>query len=99
MTVPAREDRVRRRAGIEMRSLPKGALLVDLNSGRCFRLNPVGAEIWSLLSETVACGDVYAAIARRYQLPAAQAEAEVGALLGELLGGELVELVGGESSP
>lgn len=59
-------ERLTQRGGIETRPLAQGALLVDLNTGRCYRLNRVGAEIWALLQRPRGVDDVCAAVARSY---------------------------------
>jgi hypothetical protein len=59
-------ERLTQRGGIETRRLEQGALLVDLNTGRCYRLNRVGAEIWELLRRPHVVDEVCAAVAKRY---------------------------------
>lgn len=73
------------RDGVEHRPLRDGALLVDMNTGGCFRLNAVGAEVWGLLEEPQSVRRISEAIARHYNLEPLQVEADVHALLTELL--------------
>jgi hypothetical protein len=44
--------RLRRREGVQCRSLADRALLLDPRTGACFELNRVGAEVWSRLDGT-----------------------------------------------
>ena len=66
------ENPLKQRNGIETRPLPQGAVLVDMNTGHCFRLNRVGAEIWTILESPLAVGEVSDQIATRYEKPVAK---------------------------
>lgn len=87
------EDIVSQRSGVEMREVPRGALLVDMHTGRCFRLNRVGAEIWTMLKATLPLREICSRIATQYRLPLPQSEQEVGRLIEQLLEEGLVEPV------
>jgi hypothetical protein len=95
--MPRPTDRLKQRSGIEMRALPKGALLVDMNTGRCFRLNHVGAEVWSLLAERQDFGDVCRTVANRYRRPIEAVTNEVRRLVEQLTRENL--LVASEAHP
>lgn len=69
----------------------KGAVLVDMNTGRCYRLNRVGAEIWALLRAPLALSDICAEVAKKYDPPPAALEGDVRALVTHLLTERLVE--------
>jgi hypothetical protein len=86
------QDSLRQRNGVEARPLPRGALLVDMNTGQCFRLNRVGAEIWTMLTSPTTASEVSARIATRYGKPVAQIDLEVRALLELLVREQLVEV-------
>src|SRR5438034_186668 len=86
------ETPLRQCNGVEARPLPQGALLVDMNTGHCFRLNRVGAEIWTMLTSPLAVGEVSAQIAARYGKQVAQIDPEVRALLELLIREQLVEV-------
>ena len=86
------ENPLRQRNGIETRPLPQGAVLVDMNTGHCFRLNRVGAEIWTMLTSPLPVGEVSAQIAARYGKPIAQIDPEVRALFELLIRERLVEV-------
>jgi hypothetical protein len=87
------DERLVQRSGIETRPLAEGALLVDLNTGRCYRLNRVGAEIWSLLRAPLALPDICAKIASKYAPGTADLETDVRALVDHLATERLLEPV------
>jgi hypothetical protein len=84
-------DIVARRKDVETREVPQGAILVDMETGRCFRLNRVGAEVWSILEAPVAAAEICERIAVRYQKPVEQINLEVRALIDHLLREKLLE--------
>ena len=55
-----------------------------MNSGRCFRLNRVGAEVWSMLQASCSLAEVCSEIASKYKLPRDQVDREIGALIDDL---------------
>ena len=79
-----------RRREIETRDLPDGALLVDLNTGKCFRLNGTGARVWSLLEAGLSLRDICNNIAVHYGLSLATVERDVGAVIEHLIRERLV---------
>ena len=85
------DERLMQRSGIETRPLTPGALLVDMNTGRCYRLNRVGAEIWSLLRTPLALPEICAEIAGKYAREAEQLESDVRALVAHLVTERLIE--------
>jgi len=84
-----------RRSAVEGRPLPagSGAVLVDMSTGRCFRLNRVGNEVWGMLGEGLTMREICARVAGRYQLPTTRIESEVMALVAQLAREGLVEPV------
>jgi hypothetical protein len=85
------QNPLKQRAGVEARPLPQGALLVDMNSGHCFRLNRVGAEIWTMLHTPLSVDEVCARIAARFRKPVDQIDIEVRALVVQLINEELLD--------
>jgi hypothetical protein len=83
-------ERLTQRGGIETRPLAQGALLVDLNTGRCYRLNRVGAEIWELLRRPHVVDDVCAAVATRYDGAREAVERDVRELVAHLVKEQLI---------
>ena len=72
--------------------------MIDLDSGSCFRLNPVGAVLWARLAAGETVGGAIDAVREQYDVSADVAEADALRLCGELLAMGLVDnVVGGES--
>ena len=87
------QQKLRRRSGIETRLVPEGAILVDMNTGRCYRLNRVGAEIWSMLETPAGLPDHSAGVAARYSRAVEAIRDEVQALVEHLTKEQLLEPV------
>jgi Coenzyme PQQ synthesis protein D (PqqD) len=67
-------------------------VLLDLNRGVYYGLNPIGAHIWQLLSEGVAEGELVDRLCEEYDVARETLAADLEALLAELRGcGLLVE--------
>jgi hypothetical protein len=92
MSVTAVDEHLMQRAGVEMRPLPQGALLVDMNTGRCFRLNQVGAEIWALLSIPRPLTEVLDKVASNHALPPEQIESDVKTMVDQLVVDRLIDV-------
>jgi Coenzyme PQQ synthesis protein D (PqqD) len=87
------DPKIRRRNAVETRPLPQGAVLVDMQTGQCYRLNRVGAEIWSMLERPSALREICESVAARYGRPSASIEDEVRELVDHLTKEQLVEPV------
>jgi len=59
-------------------------VILDLRSGVYFGLDPVGTEIWKLLSAGSSLADVCTALLDRYEVTAVQLESDVLKLASEL---------------
>lgn len=75
---------VRAAEHVVSRDVEGGAMLVDLQTGACFRLNRVGAEIWRGISTSVPLPQTCEALAARYQLSRDVIDKDVTSLLQEL---------------
>jgi hypothetical protein len=90
--MPISDQKLRRRSGVETRKLAQGAaVLVDMKTGRCYRLNRVGAEIWSMLESPSAEGDICESVAARYGRSVDAIEHEVHDLVQHLTNEQLIE--------
>jgi hypothetical protein len=66
-------------------------VLLDLASGTYFGLNPVGARFWALVEdEEMNVAQACAVLASEYDAPAAQIEADIAALVDELIANGLL---------
>lgn len=61
------------------------ALLIQLQTGEYFSLNPVGTRIWSELNGSPTLGEVAETILTEYDVTLAQAQADVLALAADLI--------------
>jgi Coenzyme PQQ synthesis protein D (PqqD) len=87
------DPKIRRRNGVETRPLPQGAVLVDMETGQCYRLNRVGAEIWSMLEIPSALHEICEGVAARYGRLSTSIEHEVRELVDHLKKEQLIEPV------
>jgi hypothetical protein len=90
--MPPTDEQLRQRSGVETRPLPEGALLVDMNTGRCFKLNRVGSEIWTMLGSPRRRSEICEGIASRHQMAVDQVEKDVGAMIDQLATDKLIEV-------
>lgn len=91
--MPGSDHKLRRRSGVETRKLPQGAVLVDMGTGRCYRLNRVGAEIWAMLESPSALGELCEGVATRYRRSVDAIEQEVRDLVEHLTKEQLIESI------
>ncbi len=77
-------DRVTVRDGVLFQQLQDEAVLLSLDSGQYFGLDPVGTRIGNLLAEGKPLGDVAATIVAEYEVDRERCEADLVKLLGEL---------------
>ena len=69
------------------------AVLVNLQTGRCFELNRIGAEIWQLLAGGKSVGGACDALAERYPAARDVLRDDVLGLIRSLLREKLAEIV------
>jgi hypothetical protein len=71
----------------EVRTTPgdeDGSVLINLQSGKVFSLNGVGAQVWTMLERQVAYEDVLDSLALDYEVPREQLQDDLEAFLHEL---------------
>jgi coenzyme PQQ synthesis protein D (PqqD) len=86
----AAESRFRRGADVVFQELDGEAVLVHLQRGTCFTLDPIGTRIWQLVGEGGDVGRMVAALTAEFDVEGSVAERDLRALLEELLDRELV---------
>jgi hypothetical protein len=69
-------------------------VVLDLDSGTYFGLDPVGARLWALLAEGKTVGETCQTVLDEYEVEPARLERDVSDLLEALLGQGLVALAG-----
>lgn len=78
------KDRHEVKARLVWRVVDDEALIVDLDSGGFFSLDPIGTEIWQGLHEGLSVAQIVAAIAAKYGADARTVQQDVAELLEEL---------------
>jgi hypothetical protein len=73
-----------------------GAVLLDIEQGLCFSLNPVGTRIWEMIKDGRSIDEIADALEEEYRLPRTQLLTDVSDFLKQL---ENMRLVGNQSSP
>src|ERR1700730_815033 len=54
-----------------------GAVLLDVEQGICFALNPIGLKIWELLKQHLSLGEIVDSLAREFRVPREDLAADV----------------------
>jgi hypothetical protein len=91
----ADDTRVSPARHVNVQPVDDRGVLVDLRSGRCWELNPVGFAIWRLLADGRSLADASHEIADRYAVDAEVSRTDVTDLVGALLGAGLVAIAAG----
>lgn len=68
------------------------AAILQLDSGKYFSLNPVGARVWQLLACPKSVSELLATLLAEYEVPADRCRADLLALLQKLHAAGLVEV-------
>jgi hypothetical protein len=70
--------------------LANEVIILDLNAGVYYGLNPVGARVWALIQQPTTVRDITKTIIAEYDVELAQCEHEIGNLLEDLLAKGLI---------
>jgi hypothetical protein len=73
-----------------------GAVLLDIEQGLCFSLNPMGARIWEMINDGSSLDKITDALEQEFRLPRTQLLRDISDFLKQL---EQMRLVGEQSSP
>ena len=68
------------------------AVILQLNSGEYYGLNPVGAFVWSLIQRPRTVAELRDAVCRKYDVAPERCERDLDTLLGELRAADLIEV-------
>ena len=66
--------------------------ILQLDSGKYFGLNPVGARVWQLAAEPHKVSEILATLLAEYEVPADRCRADLFALLQKLQAAGLIEV-------
>lgn len=83
--------RLRPAPGVLSRRVGDDSVLLDPASGQYFELNSTGSLVWELLAASPSREELLAGLEAEFEAEPAELEADVDALLAELLGRGLVE--------
>lgn len=72
-----------------------GAVLLDIEQGLCFSVNPVGAKIWEMIKKESSLEEIADALEQEFHLPRTQLLADISDFVKQL---ETMHLVGEQSS-
>jgi hypothetical protein len=67
-------------------------VILGLNEGIYYGLNPVGARVWNLIQDPRRVGDICDAIMREYDVSQERCESDVLDVLQQLAGQQLIEV-------
>jgi hypothetical protein len=72
-----------------------GAVLLDIEQGLCFSLNPIGTRIWEMVKDGRSLDEITDALEKEFRLPRTQLRGDISDFLEQL---EKMRLVGEQSS-
>ncbi len=80
--------------GVRETASEDGAVLLDIEQGICFSLNPVGLKIWELLKKRCSIDQIADALARDFAVPRSQLLSDVVEFLRSLEAKRLIHRSG-----
>ena len=87
------ETIIRRSDALLSTSLGDDVVMMDVEQGVYYGLEPVAARIWTLTEEPLSVGSLCERLVTEYQISPAQCQQEVLAFLRELLNQHIVQIV------
>ena len=79
----------------EVRTTPgdeDGSVLINLQSGKVFSLNGIGAKIWTMLEQGAGFDGVLDALSREYNLPSTELRNDLDSFLNDLARKDLLKV-------
>jgi hypothetical protein len=79
----------------EVRTTPgdeDGSVLINLQSGKVFSLNGVGAKVWTMLAQGTGFDGVLDALSREYSLPSVELRDDLDSFIKDLAQKDLLEV-------
>lgn len=93
-----RHTRVRRIDDVLDTEIDDQTVMMDIDQGSYFGLNPTGTRIWALLAEPIAIGDLCDRLLEEFDVPLEQCERQVVDFLESLIDRGLVQVLNVESA-
>ena len=78
------ETRISRAKGFSTATVNNELMMLNVEQGAYYSLDPIAAEIWGLLEQPASVKDLAAGLQKRYAVSAEQCQADVLAFLEEL---------------
>ena len=94
MSYPATMTDLTIAPGVRETASEDGAVLLDIEQGVCFSLNPVGLRIWELLKRRCSLGEIADALAHDFSVPRAQLLADAAEFIEALEAKHLIHRPG-----
>jgi Coenzyme PQQ synthesis protein D (PqqD) len=85
------DTRIRRGAAVVFQELDGEEVLVHLERGTCFTLDPIGTRVWQLIGDGAVVTEIIEALGTEFDVAFEVLEADVCALIADLLARELCE--------
>jgi hypothetical protein len=82
--------------GVRETASQDGAVLLDIEQGLCFGLNPVGARIWEMIKDGHSVDEITDTLEKEFRFPRTQLVADISDFVKQL---EKMKLVGEQASP
>lgn len=79
------------------RDLSGDVVILHIKDGVYYELNETGAHVWSLVQQTCSFGAVLDALVAEYEVDASQCEADLLALVQDMVGRGLIEVRNGSN--
>jgi hypothetical protein len=76
---------VARAAGLLATDMDGQWVMMSVENGRYYNLNPVGSRIWDLIEKPLAVGDLVRALLAEYKVEEEQCRTSVSAFLAEMI--------------
>lgn len=95
MSEQANNSAMRVARGVRETANQDGAVLLDIEQGLCFSLNPIGTRIWEMVKDGHSIATITDALQQEYHLPRSQLVGDVSDFLKQL---EEMRLIGEQSS-
>jgi Coenzyme PQQ synthesis protein D (PqqD) len=80
-------------------TIDQETIMVNLESGCYYSLNPVGTHVWLAIERGTDVGDIAGEVAQRFDAEAAAVEPKVRAFVDRLLGEELIVALEDDAPP
>jgi hypothetical protein len=91
------ETRLSRNPSLVHTELDGHTMMMSIEAGKYFSLNPIGSRIWQLIEHPVSAGDVVATLEHEFEIDAERCRAETFGFLERLVANDLVVFDDGAS--